>query len=287
VDIFQLPSQHRIHQLKPGKGDGMVMSLSVFYRRNVLHVVAGYENGFAVVTALGSDGTWLPRYRAQVHSQPILSLDVSQDRDFFITSGADATIAKHPLPGITPSPVSTVPGAASALPLPTAAELKVSGTSKSVSLLSDLLKGQPSPSLPNMPTKLEVTTDPVKVINTKHSGQQSLKIRSDDRIFATAGWDSRVRVYSTKTLKELAVLKWHQSGCYAVGLSLLSAGGSPLPQSPDNGSPSIEPSASGGTQIAARVVELSVKNKRIQQVRMAHWLAAGSKDGKVSLWDVF
>ncbi|RMZ89697.1 hypothetical protein DV736_g3091, partial [Chaetothyriales sp. CBS 134916] len=52
-----------------------------------------------------------------------------------------------------------------------------------------------------------------KTTNTKHAGQQGLSVRSDGKIFATAGWDARARAYSCKTLKELAVLKWHKDGC--------------------------------------------------------------------------
>lgn len=65
---------------------------------------------------------------------------------------------------------------------------------------------------------------PFKVTHTKHSGQQGLQVRSDSRIFATAGWDSRIRVYSAKTLKELAVLKWHKGGCYATAFATLLDG---------------------------------------------------------------
>ncbi|KAK3065659.1 Astra associated protein 1 Asa1, partial [Teratosphaeriaceae sp. CCFEE 6253] len=43
-----------------------------------------------------------------------------------------------------------------------------------------------------------------KIVHTKHAGQQSLVVRADGRIFATAGWDGRIRVYSAKTMKELA-----------------------------------------------------------------------------------
>jgi hypothetical protein len=41
-------------------------------------------------------------------------------------------------------------------------------------------------------------------------------VRSDGRILATGGWDTRIRIYSAKTLKEVAVLKWHKEGVYAV-----------------------------------------------------------------------
>ncbi|KAH6698929.1 WD repeat-containing protein, partial [Verticillium dahliae] len=55
--------------------------------------------------------------------------------------------------------------------------------------------------------------------HTKHSGQQSLRFRDDGRVFATGGWDAMVRVYSGKTMKEVAVLKWHEVGCYAVAFA--------------------------------------------------------------------
>lgn len=106
-----------------------------------------------------------------------------------------------------------------------------------------------------------------KAVQTGHSGQQSLTIRRDSRIFATAGWDGRARVYSTKTLKELAVLKWHKDGVYAVAFGSLS----PVPDS-----------AKAPTQKTGRVAQA-----REQKTRETHWLAAGAKDGKISLWDIY
>lgn len=47
---------------------------------------------------------------------------------------------------------------------------------------------------------------------TKHCGQQNIRIRSDNKILATAGWDGRGRVYSCQTLAPLAVLKYHSDG---------------------------------------------------------------------------
>ena len=64
----------------------------------------------------------------------------------------------------------------------------------------------------------------MKTIQTKHAGQQSLSVRSDAKIFATAGWDGRARVYSTKSMKELAVLKWHKEGCYALAFAEIHDG---------------------------------------------------------------
>ena len=117
-------------------------------------------------------------------------------------------------------------------------------------------------------------SDP-KLIQTKHAGQQSLNVRSDERIFATAGWDGRVRVYSTKTMDELAVLKWHKEGCYALAFADVNAGAvsnkSEMNEQKDNSADS----------------RLTVSEMRTSKAKSTHWLVAGSKDGKISLWDIY
>ena len=146
--------------------------------------------------------------------------------DYYITSSADAIVAKHPLPsgrGIWKT------------------ELK-----------------------------------PIKICQTKHSGQQGLRIRSDGKIFATAGWDARVRVYSAKTMKELAVLKWHKTGCYATAFAQTDI-------------PAPEPEMADTENIdeTLAIHNNSVQQKRDEKAQITHWLVAGSKDGKVSLWDIY
>jgi WD40 repeat protein len=109
-------------------------------------------------------------------------------------------------------------------------------------------------------------SQPIKTNETKHSGQQSLHVRSDEKIFATAGWDGCVRVYSTKTMRELAVLKWHKQGCYALAFADLS---------------------SHQTETAESQTLQTVGQRRETKAQITHWVAAGSKDGKVSLWDIY
>lgn len=152
----------------------------------------------------------------------MLSLSVSPFPDttpYFLTSGADAIIAKHHLP--VSGPITVAPAA--------------------------------------------------RVVNTKHSGQQSISVRSDGKIFATAGWDSRIRVYSVKTMKELAVLKWHRDGCYAVAF------GRVLEQQQEE---EEEEGGGNGTLVTA-------EERRRERVRAVHWVAGGAKDGKVSLWEIY
>lgn len=157
----------------------------------------------------------------------VLSMAVFQPRDYYITSSADAVVAKHPLP-----------------------------SEKGI-----------------WNTELK----PIKICPTKHSGQQGLRIRSDGKIFATAGWDARVRVYSAKKMKEIAVLKWHKMGCYAVALS----------QTDDISAPEEETADGESRDKTLANHSSSVQQKRDEKAQTIHWLAAGSKDGKVSLWDIY
>ncbi|GAB1736707.1 hypothetical protein NU219Hw_g8324t1 [Hortaea werneckii] len=112
-----------------------------------------------------------------------------------------------------------------------------------------------------------------KVIQTRHAGQQGLTIRSDRKVFATAGWDGKGRVYSAKTMKELAVLKWHKEGCYALAFAVTDLDKShDSDQKPD-------------TDLVKR--GMTVSEQRTSAAKSTHWLAVGSKDGKISLWDIY
>ncbi|EME40712.1 hypothetical protein DOTSEDRAFT_177860 [Dothistroma septosporum NZE10] len=115
---------------------------------------------------------------------------------------------------------------------------------------------------------------PAKSVQTKHAGQQGLVVRNDDKIFATAGWDTRVRVYSVKTMKELAVLKWHKEGCYALAFAEVQQEGGVITNVDGEGT-----GDEGG--------ELTVAERRALVAKSTHWLAVGSKDGKVSLWEIY
>jgi ASTRA-associated protein 1 len=123
---------------------------------------------------------------------------------------------------------------------------------------------------------------PAKINNTKHAGQQDLTVRNDGKIFATAGWDARIRVYSAKTLKELAVLKWHQDGCYSVAFAdILMLDRQEMSHGTDEDEMAMIPKTSPGSALDI------IKHQRSVKARMTHWLAAGGKDGKISIWDIY
>jgi hypothetical protein len=78
-------------------------------------------------------------------------------------------------------------------------------------------------------------------IGINHPGISEVMIRPDQLIFATAGWDHRVRIFQTKKFKPLAILKGHTLGVNCVHFS-------PTQKS---------------------------------------WMASGSKDKKIMLWDIY
>lgn len=130
--------------------------------------------------------------------------------------------------------------------------------------------------IPFSATDVSAAENRQKSVDTKHAGQQGLSIRSDGKIFATAGWDSRVRIYSAKTVKELAVLKWHKAGCYSTAFAHLN----PLEDS-------ISVADDGDAQAVTKSALEIIKQERNTKAQRTHWLAAGGKDGKISLWDIY
>lgn len=299
VDIYHFPSQTRTHTVKMGDQNGMAMALVLLWLEDILTLIIGYENGMALVAQLDQQhGSWTLLYRAQSHTQPILSLDVAPDAQFFLASSADAAISKHPLLSLQARVTDPIgkgtetagPGTDVESPL-VVVEAKPGqqpDQNKPVSLLSAALASQPQPepSTPPQERPTPVQTSPLKVVNTKHSGQQCLRVRSDGRVFATAGWDSKVRVYSAKTMREVAVLKWHSVGCFAVAFADLSVRDSDAHRATQSLAHQGE-DPSRDNSLVPKQNKMTVKERRLNQAKTAHWLAAGSKDGKVSLWDIF
>lgn len=293
VDIYHLPSQDRIHMVRLGGDHGMAMALALVWVNGILTLVVAYEDGTAIIAQLENNGSWLEVYRSQCHKQPVLSLHVAPSLEYFITSSADATIVKHPLlPRRSAFLCLMDTGPQTARPDDKQHSQSTpgdggsdqdTGKEKPASLLSAALASQPPATIPIAARMREIETQPLKIVNTKHAGQQGLRIRSDGSIFATAGWDSKIRVYSAKSMREVAVLKWHPLGCFAVAFADVS----------DARRSDVQPTRvqannkEDETSLVPKVLHTTVKDKRLGSIQSAHWLAAGSKDGKVSLWDIF
>jgi WD40 repeat protein len=265
-------------------------------------------------------------YLSQPHTQPILSLDVSPDAKTYYTSSADAVIAAHTIPELPCATEATdrnsmqhetspITGDEVLLASEATSEVRNEESSSTqprdtpkeaspvhphvtplsftkqpvaasriqpqpVAGLSSLLSGgRPQAKIrphPPAPTSISIQP-PHKTINTKHSGQQSLRMRSDGRLLATGGWDSKIRIYSSKTLKEVAVLKWHKEGVYAIDFAQVLVA-EDLKQAEEQ---------DGEERALSRTGLEKLQRQREEQMQLKHWVVAGAKDGKVSLWEVF
>lgn len=75
----------------------------------------------------------------------------------------------------------------------------------------------------------DVTESAKTVLYTMpHPGIDDITIRCDGRIWATAGWDGRVRLFDAKKGNALAILKHHRGGIHTVAFAtdgLLASGG--------------------------------------------------------------
>ncbi|KAG2227993.1 hypothetical protein INT45_012017 [Circinella minor] len=59
----------------------------------------------------------------------------------------------------------------------------------------------------------------IKKSSIKKSGLAAIDIRIDGKIFATAGHDGRIRVFSCKSLQPLAILSYHRDSVYSVAFA--------------------------------------------------------------------
>lgn len=259
---------------------------------------------------------WTCMYLSRAHSQPVLSLALSPDLGlqsgmarplspspqqqqkqqqqlllrYFITTAADAVIAKHPM--LVPDPVAPIASIDPGPHIPYSSLPFVAPPSPS--------EPAPVPTAPVPTTPAAAETAPLKTLNTRHAGQQGLSIRNDGRICATAGWDGRARVYGCDGLKEHAVLKWHSTGCFVTAFAEVGVraetgtraaprwrgrdGTEGSRQSDGHEQQVLE--LEGHRQRAATSLA-AVRRRRAARAQGRHWLAVGGKDGKVSLWEIF
>ncbi|RIA89486.1 WD40-repeat-containing domain protein [Glomus cerebriforme] len=95
----------------------------------------------------------------------------------------------------------------------------------------------------------------INSITLKYSGIADVKIRSDSKIFATAGWDSKIRVFSSKTMKPLAILSYHKESVYSLAFT--------------------------------HILSHENNDTLIKNELQNHFLVGGGKDCRISLWKIY
>ncbi|KAI0300842.1 WD-40 repeat-containing protein [Russula brevipes] len=102
---------------------------------------------------------------------------------------------------------------------------------------------------------------------TKHPGNGAVAIHGDGRVCAVGGWDGRVRLHSTKSLKALGTLIYHKAAVQ----SLAFAHARPVPMKRVVGGG--EEGVDGDDMMTAE-----------ERARRSRWLVSGGKDGRVAVW---
>jgi WD40 repeat protein len=252
IDIFHLPSEKRVSTILADTTvhTGMVMAVNLLHTaQNQLYVLSGYEDGHVMVHVQRSirDPPKTWKWSKVYVSRP------------------------HSQPVLSLDSVQSD-------------KLSYFFTSSADALIVK----HPVPTVATVGHVAIAEKSPLKLLNTKHAGQQGLRLRSDQKIFGTAGWDSRIRVYSCKTMKELAVLKWHKEGCYAVAFADILSPDEDIETLTSNNETENTDENNAQTQHVPHESPLQmVQHQRSQKAQQMHWLAAGSKDGKISLWDIY
>ncbi|PCH42454.1 WD-40 repeat-containing protein [Wolfiporia cocos MD-104 SS10] len=105
------------------------------------------------------------------------------------------------------------------------------------------------------------------VHRTKHPGNASITIRDDGRVCAVGGWDGKIRLYSTKTLKTLGTLDYHKKSCQTLAFA--------------RSDPSVSNEMTGTIDDVGDSDDDFGEEERRERSR---WLAAGGQDNRVSIW---
>ncbi|EIN03764.1 WD40 repeat-like protein [Punctularia strigosozonata HHB-11173 SS5] len=100
-----------------------------------------------------------------------------------------------------------------------------------------------------------------KAYPIKQVGNAAVAIRDDGRICAIAGWDGRVRLFSTKSLKPLGTLSYHKGSCQTVHFARTRYSQGVQDEADDDD-------------------EIDDAEKR----RRGQWLVSGGKDSRIAIW---
>ncbi|EPQ52637.1 WD-40 repeat-containing protein [Gloeophyllum trabeum ATCC 11539] len=104
---------------------------------------------------------------------------------------------------------------------------------------------------------------------TKSIGHSTIAIRDDGRICAVGGWDGKIRLYSTKTLKPLGTLTLHKNACQALAFARYTA------------RPAEKHATPTGSEDALGEDDDMTEEEREERTR---WLVSGGRDCRVAIW---
>ncbi|KAF9322175.1 ASTRA complex subunit [Podila horticola] len=263
---------------------GAAMGIRLFRKKNTsdltgsegtLHMLAGYEDGSMVLfreqAPAKSKRSMEVVWTIKCHREPVMAMDISSDHEYAVSCSSDSLLVKYRLFG----------------------------------------------QLQGVPETIQV---PLKT-----TGVADVKFRNDSRILALAGWDGKIRVFSAKTLKPLAVLQYHREGLYCLGFANVELklkdriendvkttmddqnedisvpSSSQTSQDTDTRNPPLSMVTDDDSNIQDSDVsedsedsecndddsDLEASLKSRAEWSRRHWLAAGGKENRISLWEIY
>eukprot|EP00607_Mallomonas_marina_P005996 CAMPEP_0182426864 /NCGR_PEP_ID=MMETSP1167-20130531/13382_1 /TAXON_ID=2988 /ORGANISM="Mallomonas Sp, Strain CCMP3275" /LENGTH=412 /DNA_ID=CAMNT_0024608593 /DNA_START=14 /DNA_END=1249 /DNA_ORIENTATION=- len=168
-------------------------------------VYTGYESGVVTCTDLRSSKVIAS---AQPHKEPVLTMDMNP------VPGPERTSGQHDEEDPVDRVVSGGADDTVNQLLMTTRESHCSSSSGDAGTgVSDADEaGGESVSQETSPHRLDVT----HTISVPTPGVGAVRYRCDGKLIVTANWDSTVRIYSSKRMKPLAILRHHRESVYAI-----------------------------------------------------------------------
>ena len=179
--LWDLRQRKCVRSLAPSSDLGKAgMCMCVRFAARDALLVSGWEDGSLQVFDLRGATPTLITGARRVHTEPVLCLDVDKRGEYALSGAADCALCVTPLAGLGGS-----------------------------------ISGAPAP--PREPgTKLSI---PLTNEASGSGGLASVSLRPDGKVFASGGWDRRVRIWQWKKFKPLAVLQQHTGTVNAVSFS--------------------------------------------------------------------
>ena len=200
-------------------------------------VLAGYESGHVAVFDLAAGGKL--RAMERLHDEPILALDVDRAAAQIVTGAAETTVCVSSLSrgesgGGGAAAAATAEAQTTAAPPSAPRPIARSGLGASLLAAADEngASDEEAPvattATPTAPTTVTYALAKSHSITLDKAGVEALALRGDHGaasghgggIFASAGWDRRIRIYEwASPHRPLALLKQHSSGICSVAWS--------------------------------------------------------------------